>query len=84
LKLSSWLRTLGKETLFLYVLHHLIGYRLFYFFGAITGHTWQGHYGIFSTGTATAMLLAMMVILFMATRLWMGAKIRHPKLGKWL
>jgi hypothetical protein len=30
------------------------------------------------------MLLAMMVILFMATRLWMGAKIRHPKLGKWL
>ncbi|MBC8332895.1 MAG: DUF1624 domain-containing protein [Anaerolineae bacterium] len=84
LKSSDWLRALGKETLFLYILHHLIGYRLFYSFGAVTGHTWQGHYGIFSVGTATAMLLALMVLLYVSTRLWIMAKVEYPQLGDWL
>jgi len=46
--LSRWPRLLrplakaGQAAMMLYVVHHLLGYRLFYHFGWVTGHSWGG------------------------------------------
>jgi hypothetical protein len=63
-----WLGVLGYETLFLYVLHHLIGFRLFHLLGWVNGRSWRGQYGIFGVPQATLLLLALLVCMYLLAR----------------
>ena len=74
----GWLRKMGRETLMLYVLHHLVGIRLFLFFGWVTGRSWRGHFGVFNSWQATLLLVVFWVFLVLATRGWMALRRRYP------
>ena len=72
----GWLRDMGQETLFLYVLHHLIGFRLFYLLGWVTGRSWRGQYGVFDVPRATLLLVLLWVGMYLASRAWSRWKAR--------
>jgi uncharacterized membrane protein len=79
-KWSAWLRTLGSETLLLYVFHHLLGFRLFSALGWVTGRAWRGQYGVFDIPAATVLLLALCGVMYLVARAWSRWKARP---GAW-
>ncbi len=64
------LALLGRQAFFLYAFHHLIGYRLFYALGWVTGRAWRGLYGTFSPDAALAGFLIMIVLCYVVARIW--------------
>jgi uncharacterized membrane protein len=72
----GWLRDMGQETLFLYVLHHLIGFRLFYLLGWVTGRSCRGQYGVFSISQATLLLVLLWIGMYLMSRAWSQWKAR--------
>lgn len=79
----GWLRDMGQETLFLYVLHHLIGFRLFYLLGWVNGRSWYGQYGVFSVPQATLLLIMLWVGMYLASRAWSRWKARPGVWQRW-
>jgi uncharacterized membrane protein YeiB len=65
------LSEMGRTSLMLYVLHHLIGYRLFWLFGWVNGRSWRGEYGIFSPAAATVLLLVLIGLMIASGHLWL-------------
>ena len=76
----GWLRDTGCETLMLYILHHLIGFRLLYWLGGVTGRSWRGQYGAFTIPQATALLVTLLGVMVVVTRAWSRWK---AKPGVW-
>jgi uncharacterized membrane protein YeiB len=82
--LARWPRLLrplarpGQTAMMIYVMHHLLGYRLFYHLGWVTGHRWEGRYGAFGPGAASLLLLALLAILYGLTESWL---ICRPRIG---
>jgi uncharacterized membrane protein len=82
--LSRWSRLLrplaraGQAAMMLYVVHHLLGYRLFSHLGWVTGHSWEGQYGIFGPGAASLLLLVLLASLYGLTELWL---MWRPRIG---
>ena len=82
--LSRWPRPLrplveaGQTAMMLYVVHHVLGYRLFYHIGWVTGHSWEGQYGVFDPGVASVLLLILLICLYGLTRLWL---VWRPQIG---
>jgi uncharacterized membrane protein len=74
----GWLRDMGRETLMLYILHHLIGFRLLYWLGGVTGRSWRGQYGTFDVPHATLMLMGLWATMYLATRGWIIWKKKNP------
>ncbi|HID61763.1 MAG TPA: DUF1624 domain-containing protein [Anaerolineae bacterium] len=66
----SWLRDMGRETLLLYLLHHLVGFRLFYLLGWVTGRSWRGQYGVFDIPQATLLLVVLCSVMWTAAWVW--------------
>jgi uncharacterized membrane protein len=64
------LALLGRQAFFLYAFHHLIGYRLFYALGWVTGRAWHGQYGTFNPHAALIGFLTMIVLCYAAARIW--------------
>ena len=50
---------MGRESLFIYILHHLVGYTLFHFLG------WQDRFGL---PAVTLMFLASFVVIYFILR----------------
>jgi uncharacterized membrane protein len=71
------LSTMGRTSLMIYVLHHLVGYRLFWLFGWVSGRSWRGDYGVFSPAAATALLLALIGLMIAGGHLWLGWRQRR-------
>ena len=67
---------MGRASLALYVLHHLIGYRLFWLFGWVHGRPWRGQYGVFRPPWATAMLVGLVLLMVWFSRLWLAWRDR--------
>jgi uncharacterized membrane protein len=76
--MPGWLRDMGRETLMLYVLHHLIGFRLLYWLGGVTGRSWRGRYGIFDVSQATLLLIGLWGSMYLATWRWIAWKRKSP------
>ena len=68
----------GQTAMMLYVTHHLLGYRLFYHLGWVSGHSWEGQYGVFDPGMASVLLLILIFCLYGLTRLWL---VWRPRIG---
>jgi hypothetical protein len=61
---------LGRTALFIYVFHHLLGYRLLMAFGWVTGRAWRGQYGVMTPPQALAGFVALTVLSASAALLW--------------
>lgn len=72
------LTVIGKAAMMVYVAHHLLGFRLFYHLRWVTGHSWNGQYGVFDPATAGFLLLALLVVLYVFGRLWL---VWRPRIG---
>jgi uncharacterized membrane protein len=72
------LTVLGQTAMMVYIAHHLLGFRLFYHFGWVTGHSWQGQYGIFDPLAACLLLVLLLGILYGLSKLWL---IWRPRIG---
>jgi uncharacterized membrane protein len=72
------LAKLGRAAMMVYVVHHLLGFRLFYLFGWVTGHSWLGQYGVFSPGAACLLLVVLLIVLYALTGLWL---VWRPQIG---
>jgi peptidoglycan/LPS O-acetylase OafA/YrhL len=72
------LAKLGRAAMMVYVVHHLLGFRLFYLFGWVTGHSWQGQYGVFSPSAACLLLGVLLIVLYGLTGLWL---VWQPRIG---
>ncbi len=71
---------MGRASLMLYVFHHLVGYRLFWLFGWVTGRSWRGEFGIFSTWQAAGLFVTLIALMVFASGWWLD----RPKLvGHW-
>ncbi len=68
----------GQTAMMLYIAHHLLGYRLFYHLGWVSGHSWEGQYGVFDPGMTSVLFLALLVCLYGLTRLWL---VWRPQIG---
>jgi uncharacterized membrane protein len=77
-KALGWLRDVGQETLVLYLVHHLVGFRLFHLLGWVTGRSWRGQYGMFGVPQATLLLIALLAGMYLAARGWIVSKKRRP------
>jgi uncharacterized membrane protein len=71
--LVAVLRDLGLASLMLYVFHHLIGYRLFWLFGWVSGRSWRGEYGVFDPISATGFFSCFLGLMVVAAHVW----VRH-------
>jgi hypothetical protein len=78
IRLLEWLRDMGRETLMLYVLHHLIGFRLLYWLGWVTGRSWREQYGLLDVPRATLLLIVLCGIMIAASRAWASGKRKSP------
>lgn len=72
------LTVMGQTAMMLYVVHHLLGFRLFYHFGWVTGHSWQGQYGMFDPLAACLLLVLLFGMLYGLAELWL---IWRPRIG---
>jgi len=70
----SWLRDMGQETLLIYVVHHLVGFRLFRLLGWVTGRSWRAQFGTLRVPQATLLLVGLVAGLYLVTRAWMAWK----------
>jgi len=78
----SWLGLLGRETLLLYLLHLLVGFRLFRIFGWVTGRSWRGQFGTLDVPRATLLLVAFVGCLYVVANAWMAWKRDRPVLAR--
>jgi uncharacterized membrane protein len=70
--------SMGQAAMLVYVVHHLLGFRLFYHLGLVTGHSWQGQYGTLDPATSCALLTGLLGILWGLAELWL---IWRPRFG---
>ena len=64
---------MGRESLFIYILHHLVGYTLFHFLG------WQDRFGL---PAVTLMLLASFAVIYLILRVLPGpVRMMHRALS---
>ena len=78
----GWLRDMGQETLLLYIVHHLVGFRFFRLIGWVKGRSWRGQFGTMGVRQATLLLLGFVGILYLITRVWMDWKSKNPVIRK--
>jgi len=71
------LSEMGRTSLMIYVLHHLVGYRLFRLFGWVGGRSWRGEYGVFSPAAATVLLVILIGLMVASGHLWLGWQQRR-------
>jgi uncharacterized membrane protein len=64
------LSELGRSSLMLYVLHHLIGYRLFSLLGWVNGRSWRGQYGTLTLLPASGLFVALVAVMVLSSRWW--------------
>lgn len=69
------IRDMGLAALMVYVLHHLVGYRLFWLLGWVSGRSWRGEFGVFSPLAATLLFAGMLVLLTLVTHFWLHRRI---------
>jgi uncharacterized membrane protein len=69
-----WLRDMGREALLLYVLHHLVGFRLFRYFGWVNGRSWRDQFGALHIREATLLLFGLLALMNLATWGWTALK----------
>lgn len=67
---------MGQVAFMLYVLHHLLGYRLVMAAGMVTGRSWQGHYGALSPEQCLALLVLLLVVCWAAAYGWLRVRGR--------
>jgi len=72
----NWLRYMGRETLMLYILHHLVGFRLMYWAGWVRGRSWRGQYGVLNIPAATGLLAVLVCIMLVSAWAWSRWKAR--------
>jgi uncharacterized membrane protein len=68
---------MGRASLVIYVLHYLVGYRLFWLFGWVHGRSWRGQYGVFSPLAATLLSMALLGLMVVSSRLWIQWRQRR-------
>jgi uncharacterized membrane protein len=78
----GWLGSLGRETLLLYLLHLLVGFRLFRIFGWVTGRSWRGQFGTLDVPGATLLLVVLCGGLYLVANAWTVWRKDHPMLDK--
>lgn len=82
--IARWPRTLrpltimGRTAMMLYVIHHLLGFRLFYHLNWVTGHSWHNQYGVFDPTAASLLLVVLLIILYGLAELWL---VWRPRIG---
>jgi len=84
--LFNGLGYLGRETLMLYILHHLLGFRLLYWIGWVSGRSWRGQYGALDIPEATILLAVLLCVMLVAAWAWSRWKSRLsllPERVKW-
>jgi uncharacterized membrane protein YeiB len=69
---------MGQTAMMIYIVHHLLGFRLFYHLGWATGHSWQGQYGVFSPAEACLLLALLLAVLLGLAEAWL---IWRPRIG---
>lgn len=77
-RLLGPLAHVGQTAMMAYVMHHLIGFRLFYLAGWVTGHSWQGQYGVFDPAMSTMLLVALSLLLYLFALVWIAWR---PRIG---
>jgi uncharacterized membrane protein len=75
------LRNMGMASLAIYVSHHLIGYRLLWLLGWVTGRSWRGEYGVLDPVQATFLFGALMALMIVLSWLWVA---RRASVRRWL
>jgi hypothetical protein len=68
--IMSALHEMGLASLMIYVFHHLIGYRLFWVLGWVTGRSWRGQFGVFSVTQATIIFVIFLGLMIVVAVLW--------------
>jgi uncharacterized membrane protein len=74
------LQIMGRASLWIYVIHHLIGYRLFWLLGWVNGRSWRGEYGTFSPLLAAVLLLGLVSIMILGSQWWLAQRSKFRKL----
>jgi hypothetical protein len=72
------LTVMGRTAMMIYVMHHVLGFRLFYHMGWVSGHSWMGQYGVFDPASACLLLVLLLGILYGLAELWL---IWRPRIG---
>lgn len=86
--LARWpvmrLALLGQVAFMLYFFHHLIGYRLLYHLGIVTGRSWFGHFGALNPTQAVLGLLILVVLCYAVAGPWLRvrAEVQAKTLGR--
>jgi len=75
---------IGQVAFMLYVLHHLLGYRLMMALGLVTGRSWQGHNGALNPEQALALLAVLLVVCWVAAYGWLHVRrtVQAQTLGR--
>ncbi|MFN8378616.1 MAG: heparan-alpha-glucosaminide N-acetyltransferase domain-containing protein [Anaerolineae bacterium] len=66
---------IGQVAFMLYVLHHLLGYRLMMAAGLVTGRSWQGQYGALTPEQCLILLFLLLAVCWTGAYGWI--RIRH-------
>jgi uncharacterized membrane protein len=72
------LAVMGQTAMMLYIWHQLVGFRLFYHLGWVTGHSWEGQYGVFDPALACLLLAVLLGFLYGMAELWLAWR---PRIG---
>ena len=75
---------IGQVAFMLYVLHHLLGYRLMMTAGLVTGRSWQGHNGALNPEQALALLTILVIVCWAAAYGWLRIRrtVQAQTLGR--
>ncbi|MBC7813318.1 MAG: hypothetical protein H7175_19320, partial [Burkholderiales bacterium] len=68
------LALMGQVAFMLYFVHHLIGYRLLYHLGIVTGRSWYGQFGTLDPTQALIGLLLMIVLCCLVSVPWLRVR----------
>ncbi len=68
------LALLGQVAFMLYFFHHLIGYRLLYHLGIVTGRSWFGHYGALDPTQALVGTLIVIILCYLVAGPWLRVR----------
>lgn len=72
------LRQMGQASLLIYVLHHIVGYRLFWLAGWVSGRAWRGEYGVMAPLPATALLVGLIGLMAASSYFWLRWRASRP------
>lgn len=65
---------MGQVAFMLYVLHHLLGYRLMMAAGLVTGRSWQGHYGTLGPEQSLVLLIILVMVCWATANAWLRVR----------